>query len=175
VTKAPEGVGKIVAPGEAMFHVQDTSVLKLSATLSEADARLVAVGDPITLDGESAAAGKVTAVLGALDPQTRRVPMVAEIPNATTPPMLAGAFVRATIASGREVQVLELPATALKPGSQDEVVVLANGKAKLTKIAFTTGPDGALLIRSGITTAESVVASPSPEARDGEELGAAAQ
>lgn len=175
VTRAPEGVGKIVAPGEPMFHVQDTSVLKLSATLSEADARLVALGDPITLDGESAAAGKVTAVLGALDPQTRRVPMVAEIPNATTPPMLAGAFVRATITSGREVQVLELPATALKPGSQDELVVLANGKAKLTKIAFTTGPDGVLLIRSGITAADAVVLGPSPEVRDGEELGAAAQ
>lgn len=174
VSRAPDGVGKIVSPGEAMFHVQDTSVLKLSATLTEADARLVQLGDAVALDGEGAA-GKVTAVLGALDPQTRRVPMVAEIPNTATPPMLAGAFVRATITSGREVPVLELPSTALRPGSQDEVAVLVNGRAKLTKIAFTTGPDGALLIRSGITAADAIVAAPSPEVKDGDELGPAAQ
>ncbi|MFT3769180.1 MAG: efflux RND transporter periplasmic adaptor subunit [Minicystis sp.] len=174
VTRAPDGVGKIVGPGEAMFHVQDTSVLKLTATLSEADARLVAVGDVITIDGEGAS-GKVTAVLGSLDAQTRRVPMMAEVPNNAAQPMLAGAFVRATIVSGREAQVLELPAAALRPGSQDEVVVLVDGRAKLAKIAFTTAPDGTLLIRGGITTADAIVKSPSPEVRDGEELGPAAQ
>ncbi|APR87047.1 Putative Co/Zn/Cd efflux system membrane fusion protein [Minicystis rosea] len=175
VTRAPDGVGKIVSPGEPMFHVQDTSVLKLTATLTEADARLIAVGDALSIDGENGAAGKVTAVLGSLDAQTRRVPMMAEIPNGTTPPMLAGAFVRATIVSGREAPVLELPSIALRPGSQDEVVVHVDGRARLTKIAFATAPDGSLLIRSGITPADAIVASPSPEVRDGEELGPIAE
>jgi RND family efflux transporter MFP subunit len=173
VTRAPDGVGKIVAPGEPMFHVQDTSVLKLTATLTEADARVVAVGDAVSIDGEGAPAGKVTAVLGALDAQTRRVPMMAEIPNTATPPMLAGAFVRATVISSREVPVLELPASALRPGSQDEVVLLVNGKAKLARVAFTSAADGTLLVRSGITAADAVVQSPSPEVKDGEELGPA--
>lgn len=173
VTRAPDGVGKIVGPGEPMFHVQDTSVLKLSATVTEADARLIAVGDTITVEG---ATGKLTAVLGALDPQTRRVPIVAEIPNAEGGPdgrMLAGAFVRASIASGREVTVFELPATALRPGSQDEIVVLDKGRAKLVHIAFTTAPDGAVLVRSGVTPEDAVVAAPSPEVKDGEDLGPA--
>lgn len=174
VTRAPDGVGKIVGPGESMFHVQDTSVLKLAATLTELDARLIAVGDALTVDAGNIA-GKVTAVLGSLDAQTRRVPMVAEIPNGAAPPLYAGAFVRATIVSSREVSVLELPAGALRPGSQDEVVVLTNGHAHLARITFTTAPDGALLIRSGITVADAIVASPSPEVREGEDLGAAAQ
>jgi RND family efflux transporter MFP subunit len=177
-TRAPLGVGKIVGPGEPMFHLEDTSVLKLSATLSEGDARLVEIGDPLTVDGDPAsgggAAGKVTAVLGSLDPMTRRVPIVAEIPNQGATPLLAGAFVRATIASGREVSVLELPATALRPGSQDEVVVLANGKARLVRVVFVSAPDGALLVRGGITAADAVVAAPSPEVKDGEDLGPAA-
>lgn len=177
-TRAPLGVGKIVGPGEPMFHLEDTSVLKLAATLSEGDARLVLVGDGLTVDGDPAAgggaAGKITAVLGSLDPMTRRVPIVAEIPNTGLTPLLAGAFVRATIASGREVSVLELPGTALRPGSQDEVVVLAGTKARLVRVVFGTAPDGALLVRGGITAADAVVAAPSPEVKDGDELGAAA-
>ena len=174
VTRAPNGVGKIVAPGEPMFHVEDTSVLKLSATLSEGDARLVAVGDAVTVasDGAGSVAGRVTAVLGSLDPQTRRVPVLAEIQNRAAEPLLAGAFVRATITSTREVRVLELPPTALRPGSQDEVVVLANGRAHLAHIVFTTGEGGVLLVRTGVTEKDEIVVSPSPEVRDGDELGA---
>src|SRR6185437_17033645 len=51
VTRAPNGVGKIVAPGEVLFRVEDTSVLKLVATLSEGDARLVEVGATVTVEG----------------------------------------------------------------------------------------------------------------------------
>jgi RND family efflux transporter MFP subunit len=174
VTKAPNGVGKIVGPGEPMFHVEDTQILKLSATLSEGDARLVAVGDEvaITSDGAGAVKGHVTAVLGSLDPQTRRVPMLAEIQNRETEPLLAGAFVRATVTSAREVRVLELPPTALRPGSQDEVVVLVDGRAHIAHLAFTTGEGGVLLVRSGITEKDDIVVGPSPEVREGDELGA---
>jgi RND family efflux transporter MFP subunit len=169
VTRAPSGVGKIVAPGEALFHLEDTSVLKLTATLSEADARLVEIGAAVRLD-DGGPAGKVTAVLASLDPQTRRVPVLAEVPNDASPPLLAGAFVRATIASGKEVSVLELPAGTLRPGSQDEVVVVASGKAHLRHVTFTQGEGGALLVLSGVTAADAVLKSPSSEVRDGDDL-----
>lgn len=188
VTRAPSGVGKIVSPGEAMFHVEDTKILKLNATLSQTDARLVDVGAEILVDGEDSATpidgsgkgvaaglrGRITAVLGSLDPQTRRVPMLAEIPNEASPPLLAGAFVRATILSTREAQVLTLPASALRPGSQDEVVVLDRGHAHLVHVLYTAAPDGSLLVRSGVTSADAVVASPSSEVREGDPLGDAA-
>ncbi len=188
VTRAPSGVGKIVGPGEALLHLEDTSVLKLSATLSEADARLVEVGASVRIDAVSAEAapletrgapsaheagrGKITAVLGSLDPQTRRVPVLAEIPNDSAAPLLAGAFVRATVISSKEVPVLELPPGSLRPGSQDEVVALVDGKAHILRIAFIQGDGGAILVRSGVSAADAVVLNPSPEVREGEDLGA---
>lgn len=173
ITKVPSGVGKIVGPGEALFHVEDTSVLKLTATLTEADARLVEVGATVTL-ADVNATGKVTAVLASLDPQTRRVPVHAEIPNDAASPLLAGAFVRATITSGVEVPVIELPPGTLRPGSQDEVVVLVGGKAQIRRVAFTQGEGGIIHVRSGITAADAVVQNPSAEVREGDDLSGGA-
>ena len=113
-------------------------------------------------------------MLPSLDPQTRRVPILAEIPNDGAPlaPLLAGAFVRATVTSATPIHVLELPPGALRPGSQDEVVVLVGGKAHLARVVFTQGEAGALLVRGGLTAADAVVLNPSPEVREGEDLGA---
>jgi RND family efflux transporter MFP subunit len=196
-TRAPTGVGKILSSGEALFHLEDTSVLKLTATLSEIDARLVEVGALVRVDGISAeptlaqsapldkgdgvpeplakggvtgVRGKVTAVLGSLDPQTRRVPVLAEIPNDPAAPLLAGAFVRATVTSTKEVTVLELPPGALRPGSQDEIVVMVGGKAHLVRVAFTQGEGGALLVRGGVTAADAVVLNPRSEVHEGADL-----
>ena len=154
--------------GEALFHVEDTSVLKLAATLSEADARLVEVGASVRVEG--GAVGKVTAVLASLDPQTRRVPVQAEIPNDQPTPLFAGAFVRATVVSDKEIDVIELPPGALRPGSQDDVVLRVGGKAHIVRVAFTQGEGGGIFVRSGITTADAVVLNPSAEVREGDDL-----
>jgi RND family efflux transporter MFP subunit len=172
ITRTPNGIGKIVGPGEALFRVEDVSVLKLTATLSETDARLIENGDAIVIEG-SPAAGKVVAVLGSLDAQTRRVPLLAEIPNDGAPPLLAGSFVRATITAGREVQALSLPASVIRPGSQDEVVVAIGGKAHLARVVFTTAADGSLVVRSGITATDTLVERPSSEVHEGDDLGTA--
>jgi RND family efflux transporter MFP subunit len=169
VTRAPDGIGKIVAPGEPLFHLEDTQVLKLSATLSEADARLVEVGAAVA--STEGWAGKVTAVLPSLDAQTRRVPLVAEIANTGAAPLLAGSFVRATVTSSREVTVIELPPGTLRPGSQDEVVVLAAGKAQIHRVLFTQGEGGEIFVRSGVSAADAVVLNPSSEVREGDDLG----
>lgn len=171
VTRVPAGIGAIVGPGFPLFHVEDTTVLKLNATLSEGDARLVSVGDEIVVDGRK---GKVTAVLPSLDAMTRRVPMVAEIPNQGDHPLLARAFVRATIATPREVPVLRLPATARKPGSQDEIVLVENGVTKIKRVVLDTAPDGALFVREGLAPTDVVIASPSGEMIDGQPVVIAA-
>jgi RND family efflux transporter MFP subunit len=174
VTKAPNGVGKIVGMAESLFRIEDTSVLKLTATLSEADARLVEIGADVMVEGASAAVkGSVTAVLASLDPQTRRVPLQAELVNDRASPLLAGAFVRATVQSAKEVNVLELPPGALRPGSQDEVVVQKAGKAHLVHVVFTQAEGGALLVRSGITAADAIVLNPSSEVREGDDVSGA--
>lgn len=172
VTRAPAGIGKIVGPGEPLFHLEDTSVLKLSASLSESDAKIVVVGSTVTVNG-SAATGKVTAVLGSLDPQTRRVPLVAEIPNGPDSGLLAGSFVRAQVVAQEPVEVLELPGSAIRPGSQDEVVLVQDGKAHLVRVGYSTGENGAIYVRRGLDSSARLLAKPRSEMKEGDPIDVA--
>lgn len=169
VTRAPEGIGKIVAPGEPLYHLEDTSVLKLSASLSDSDARSVVVGSTVTLDGTTTN-GKVTAVLGSLDPQTRRVPLVAEIPNGPDSGLLAGSFVRAHVVAQEPVDTLELPSSAIRPGSQDEVVVVKDGKARLVRVSYSNGQNGVIYVRKGLEASDRLVARPRSEVKEGDAI-----
>ncbi|MBK9258849.1 MAG: efflux RND transporter periplasmic adaptor subunit [Polyangiaceae bacterium] len=170
VTRVPPGIGRIVGPGEPLFHIEDTSVLKLSASLSESDARVVVVGSTVTIEGAANATGKVTAVLGSLDPQTRRVPLVAEIPNGTDSGLLAGSFVRAQVVAEQPVDALELPGSAIRPGSQDEVVVVKDGKAHLVRVSFANGASGTIYVRKGLDASDRVVARPRSETKEGDAI-----
>jgi RND family efflux transporter MFP subunit len=175
VTRAPTGPGAVVGAGIPLIHVQDTSKLRLVATVGEGDAGLVQVGAEVQIpQGGRVVAGKVIAVLPSVDAATRRVPLEAEVPNGD-PPLLAGSFVRATIRGGAPRPVLRLPATARRPGSQDEVVVVVGGKLALRRVDFALAPDGALLVRSGIGEGDDVVAAPSAEVKVGQEVQATAK
>ena len=46
----------------------------------------------------------------------------------------------------------------------------APGKAQLTRVTFVLGEGGALLVREGLAPTDDVVAAPSSEVREGEEL-----
>jgi RND family efflux transporter MFP subunit len=50
VTKVPDGIGEVVAPGAPLFDIVNTKVLKLSTTVSEHDANLLVLGAPVTLE-----------------------------------------------------------------------------------------------------------------------------
>jgi multidrug efflux pump subunit AcrA (membrane-fusion protein) len=127
----------------------------------------VKVGAPVAISVEGREVeGKVVAVLGSVDPATRRVPVQAEVRNDPKRPILAGTFVRGTVAGLKPIDVLRLPSTTLRPGSQDEVVVAAAGKMQIRHIAFVEHA-GSLLVRSGIEAGDAVIVSPPAEAIDG--------
>lgn len=173
VTRAPTGPGAVVGAGTPMLHLQDTSRLRLSATVGESDVALVQVGSEVEVpQGKRTVKGKVISVLRSVDPATRRVPLEAEVPNDDAAPLLAGTFVRASIGGGAPVPVLRLPATARRPGSQDEVVVVTGGKLAIRKISFATGLDGSLLVRSGVAEGDDVVTAPPSEVKEGEAVEA---
>jgi len=174
VTRVPSGIGRIVGPGEPLFHIEDTSTLKLSASVSETDAHLVDVNQEILVEGLVSTTGKVRAVLRSLDPATRRVPLIAEIANDGDSPLISGAFVRASIRGGDEVKTLSLPATALRPGSQDEVIVVRTGKAHVVKVQFASGDGGTLLVREGLAPTDDVLVAPKPEIKDGDAVSTTA-
>jgi RND family efflux transporter MFP subunit len=185
ILRAPSGVGAVVTSGQALFALADTSTLRLSTTVSEADANLLSEGAEIVIVTENGQVrGRVTAILSTLDARTRRVPVVAEFdnfPKEKTPKddaakhgsralLRAGAFVRASVAAQRELSVLRVPHGVLRPGSQDEVLRVTPDGARLEarRIVYSIAPDGALLVRSGIEANDELVLDPIAEAKSGD-------
>lgn len=168
VTKVPDGIGEVVGPGAPLFDVVNTKVLKLSTTVSEHDANLLVLGAPVSLELETGkATGRISAVLGTVDPQTRRVPVEASFDN---PGFLrAGAFVQARVDAKNEIAVLKLPHEVLRPGSQDEVLVVGEGgRLEVRHVVLAIDKDGALLVRRGLQASDKLVQKPKPEAKAGD-------
>lgn len=168
ITKVPDGIGEVVAPGATLFEIVNTKVLKLSTTVSEHDANLLAPGAPVTLDLETGkATGRISAVLGTVDAKTRRVPVEASFDN---PGFLrVGAFVQAHVDAKSEIPVLKLPHEVLRPGSQDEVLVVTDGgRLEVRHVVLSVDKDGTLLVRRGLSQTDKLVAKPKPEAKSGD-------
>jgi RND family efflux transporter MFP subunit len=168
VTRVPDGIGEVVGPGTPLFEIVNTKVLKLATTVSEHDANLLIPGAPVELVLENGkATGRVSAVLGTVDQKTRRVPVEAAFDN---PGFLrAGAFVQAHVDAKSEIDVVRLPHDVLRPGSQDEVlVVLDGGRLDVRRVVFSIDRDGSLLVRRGVTASDRLVAKPKPEAKAGD-------
>ncbi len=169
VTKVPSGPGAIVNPGVPLFHLQDLSTLRLVGTVSGADGTLARVGAPVKVQADGRAVeAKLTAVLASVDPVTRRLPVEAAVPNDRDQPLLAGTFVRAVIETQREIEVLALPGSTLRPGSQDEVMAVEAGHLVARPVAFTRTEKGELLVRAGLAASDAVLLAPTAEARTGD-------
>ena len=150
-------------------------VINLSATLSEEDAWVVSVGAPAQVTyRDRTVTGKVVALVPSLDQSTRRAPVEIEVPNDPKAPLLAWGFVRATLGGKGEATGLKIPPAAHRAGSQDEVVVVSQGKAKILKVSHFVEEDGSWIVRSGLTPTDKVLVSPSPDLHDGDpvDLGA---
>lgn len=174
VTKAPTGIGSVVTAGVPLVHIEDTSRFRLSGTVGEEEVALVANGAVVKiLYRERIVDGKVIAIVPSLDQATRRAPVEIEVPNDTANPLLAWSFVRARILGGSEVDALRLPALARRPGSQDEIVKVEGGKAKIAKVSFAVDEDGSLVVQRGLAPSDEVVLSPNPELHDGDPIDVA--
>ena len=172
VTKVPDGIGAVVGPGAPQFELEDLRTLKLRSTVSEHDANLLQTGAVVEIDAEHGPVkGKVSAVIASVDAATRRVPIEALIENPGA--LRAGSFVRAHVRSAEAISVLRLPHTALRPGSQDEVLTLQGDKLQLKNIIFSVAKDGSMLVRRGISADDQVVLSPKSEWKTGDSATAA--
>jgi RND family efflux transporter MFP subunit len=184
LTRAPNAPGAVVAPGVPLFHLADLGTLKLVGTISPEDARLVKVGTAVEVHGDGSdktviARGQVSAVVHALDAATKRLPVEAVVGNearggASQPgasePLIAGSVVRAVLRGAAPITVLAFPHTVLRPGSQNEVVVVRAGKLSLRTVEHVVAEDGSLLVRKGLRPDDEVVVAPWPEVQEGQEV-----
>ena len=170
VTKVPDGIGEVVAPGAPLFEIVNTKQLKLATTVSEHDANLLVPGAPVSLELETGkVTGRVSAVLGTVDERTRRVPVEASFDN---PGFLrVGAFVQAHVDAKSQIPVIKLPHEVLRPGSQDEILVFGEGgRLEARRVVLAVDKDGTLLVRRGISAGKKVVTKPKPEAKTGDQV-----
>ena len=159
----------MVQPGSALVHLEDTSRLRLSAALGEEEVPFVHLGAPVAVVyRDRTVTGKITALVPSLDPQTRRAPIEVEVPNGTDEPLLAWSFVRARIAAKGAVPALKLPPAARRPGSQDEVIKLEAGKARVLHVVRAIDEDGSWLVTSGLSESDDVLVNADPDLKDGD-------
>jgi len=174
ITRAPDGVGTVVTPSDRLFEVADLTHLKLKGTLTERDASLVEAGAALVVEAEHGPVpGTVTVVLGSVDPATRRVRVEAEIDNGSAR-LRAGSFVRAKLRSGRAIPVLKLPREVLRPGGQDELLVVVNTALASRRVIYSVSSSGDILVRHGLDPSDRVVLSPKSDAKPGDTVVAQA-
>lgn len=167
ITKAPTGTGAVVSPGMPLVRIEDVSRFRLSVTVGEDEVSNVALGAAVAvLYRDKRAMGKVIAIVPSLDQATRRAPVEIEVPNSGSD-LLGWGFVRARITSAKEVKALRIPPNAHRAGSQDEVVCVEGGKAKIVRVVHVVDEDGSWIVQSGLTPNDRIVVSPDPELKEG--------
>lgn len=163
VTRVPDGLGAVVGPGSPLFQVSALGTLKLQGTVGMEDASLLRAQSPIVVSYEGGQTpGTITTVLGTVDQNTRRVRVEADVPNPTGT-LRAGTFVRAEAKAEQGIPVLEYPHDVLRPGTQDEVLVVSGSVLASKRIAFSFASSGNLLVRFGLDPDDLVVRDPKPE------------
>ncbi len=152
-----------VAGGAAqpLLAVSDTRSLWLVANLRDTDAQGVRIGDPIhahidALGGQEVA-GRINFVAPAVDPNSRRVLVHAEIPNRDgrlRPEM----FAQISILTGHPREAVAVPQGAVVyEGPKARVwVAKPNGVFGLREVALGVSQDGFVEVRSGVAPGERV-------------------
>lgn len=159
VTRVPDGVGQVVAPGVPVFHVEDLSSLTLRTTVSQTELEALRQGMPASLEGPpeagGGATGTVTSVVRSLDASSRRAPAEVVIPNADGR-LVAHALVRARVATGAPIPAVRVPASARRSDGT-VLVVAASGLIEARRVEAQADLDGTWLVPIGLAIDDQVV------------------
>lgn len=113
VTAGPDNPGMLVGAGTPIFQVADLTSLQLKGTAPESATWLSEGLTATVLSGAGVQApAKVSRVLPALDPVTRRLP-VELVVSAPPPELRAYTFARATVQAGADQPAWSVPASAV--------------------------------------------------------------
>jgi RND family efflux transporter MFP subunit len=169
ITKAPTAPGGVVQPGAPLLRVEDLSKFRLSASLGEEDASVVKVGSTVEVAyRDRKVTGRVITLVPSLDQATRRAPIEIQVDNDPKAPLLAYSFVHAVVAGTGAMPALRVPPNARRPGSQDEVVKVEAGKAKVVHVTHAVDSDGSWVVLRGLEPTDTIVLSPDADVKDGD-------
>jgi HlyD family secretion protein len=168
--------GQIANPGgEALFRVASGGEVEMRGQIAEQDLAQVKAGQTATvyLTGiERPFSGQVRLLGAVIDPQTRLGDI--RIQLKPDPALRPGAFARATVVVDKAQRPV-LPQTAVMADVDGSYVLIVNAAGKVerrpVRVAGTT--DGGVIIASGLTGQERVVATAGGFLRDGETVNVA--
>lgn len=169
-------IGDTAMPGQPLLLLDDPTGLRLEATVPEAAARTLKVGQavPVRVDGPGhEVAGTVAEISPAADPMSRTVLAKVDLPR--DPALHPGLLGRLMLPSpsGPPRSVLVPSGAVVRRGQLEEVFVVDRGRARLRLV--TTGRvanDGATEILSGLGDGEKVITSGIAEIVDGQPVEA---
>ena len=164
VTVAP---GAFVAEGQELFYVVDLDRLWLEVLVPEADVGRIGLptGASFTVDGYAqafeVAPGKGAAPVafgGVVDPQSRTVPLVFEVPNPGRT-LRAGMYAKVRVFNGQARKAVAIPTSAVVDDGKREVAyVLSSGEAFERRPLRLGDRDGDLVeVLEGLAPGERVV------------------
>ncbi|MBK8598882.1 MAG: efflux RND transporter periplasmic adaptor subunit [Holophagales bacterium] len=163
--------GQFVQTGNVLATLVDPRRLRLRFKVSESESLKAKDGQTVAFRvaslGERTFAARVYHVSSVADPATRQVEVLAWVENPGV--LLPGFFAEVSLATGRHVNAIAVPESAVQATERGFVVyVVEEGKAlaKSVQIGLRTG-DGSVEIVSGIVAGQTIVTEGSDRLSDG--------
>jgi membrane fusion protein (multidrug efflux system) len=148
VTAVTAAQGDRLPPGAAILQLGHTDVLRVRLGIEPDEVHLVRVGLPATLapvdDRTQVVTTSITESQGLVDPQTRLVDAIAEVPATAARFLVPGMRVRATIGVGQQLSWAAPRAAVLSDTSGTYLFQVSGGQAH--RIAVTSGPESQGLV-----------------------------
>ena len=165
-------VGQIAVPGvTVLFHLARDGEIEMRGQVAEVDMPRLAVGQParVRLDGVARSfAGTVWQVGAVIDPTTRQGTVRISLPTGDRD-LRPGAFARADVVVGH-THGATLPQTAVLDDDDGSYVLVVdkNNKVERRRVGVSGARSAGLLVSSGLTGTERVVAIAGAFLRPGE-------
>jgi RND family efflux transporter MFP subunit len=160
--------GNLAVPGVPLLRIESAGDRQVVATVDEARAAYVHVGDRVTVviaDEPSRDLAVVAEVARAVDVDRRAFTVKADLASSVR--ARSGSFARVVFAGARR-RALVVPADAVRRhGQVSSLFVVQDGVARLRLVDVGTALSGGVEILAGLDAGEAVVMSPPPHLVDG--------
>ncbi len=161
VTEKRVRAGDLAVPGQILLSIQGAGLQRIVATVSEGQARGLALGQPLqaTLEEGNVVSCSVSVLGPAGDPSSRRFLVKTDLPRGSG--ARVGSFARLRLPRGDEKPLPMVPHKALfERGALTGVFVVEGGRARLRWISVGEPAGDAVVVRAGLSSGEEVVIEP---------------